>query len=367
MPRLGGVRRSRRCAVTEHEPMETFDGNAGLWGPLAPLVTTAGVTDIVVNGPDDVWLDRGLGLERADVSFSSASHVRELAVRLASVGGRRLDDASPLVDARLPGGTRLHAALPPVADGCAFISLRTVRTGALTLTDLVNSGMLAPALVPLLEGMVAARVSVLISGATGAGKTTLMASLLSIVDPAERILVIEEAGEVMPSHPHVVRLVERPANVDGAGEVGLARLVRESLRMRPDRVVLGECRGVEIREVLAAFNTGHRGGMMTLHANSAADVPARLGALGALAGMSDRAVNLFAAAAFEVVIHVERGAGGRRVAELGLLEVRGGELRVIPAAVVNDAGEVGHHAAWERLRGMVEGGARGVLAIPAVA
>ncbi|PKQ26979.1 MAG: secretion system protein E [Actinobacteria bacterium HGW-Actinobacteria-4] len=332
-----------------------LDDGAALWGPLAPLLRTPGLTDIVVNGPGEVWLDRGLGLERADAGFGSAAQVRELAVRLASVGGRRLDDASPLVDARLPGGMRLHAALPPVADGCAILSLRTVRTGALTLGDLVNGGMLAPALVGLLEGLVAARVSVLISGATGAGKTTLMASLLSVVAASERIVVIEDAGEVMPSHPHVVRLVERPANVDGAGEVGLARLVREALRMRPDRVVLGECRGVEIREVLAAFNTGHRGGMMTVHANSAGDVPARLGALGALAGMSARAVDLFAAAAFEVVVHVERGAHGRRIAELGVLDVRGGELRVIPAVVVDDAGRVEHHAAWERLQSLAWG------------
>lgn len=311
-----------------------------------------GLTDVVVNGPDDVWCDRGLGLERADARFSSAAAVRECAVRLASVGGRRLDDASPLVDARLPDGSRLHAVLPPVAEGCTTISIRTVRTGALTIEDLVAGGMLAPGLVPLVRALVDGHVSVLISGATGAGKTTVLASLLSLVDPDQRLVIIEEAGEVMPQHPHVVRLVERRANVDGAGEVSLARLVREALRMRPDRVVLGECRGAEIREVLAAFNTGHRGGMTTVHANSVADVPARLAALGSLAAMPPAAVTMFAAAAFEVVLHVERGVRGRRIAGLGVLRVRDGELEAVPAVEVADDGRLTRGPAWERLAGL---------------
>jgi pilus assembly protein CpaF len=328
------------------------------WGPLTEVFTTPGVTDVVVNGPQDVWIDRGMGLERADVTFAGPSEVRELAVRLASLGGRRLDDASPLVDARLPDGTRLHAALPPVSEGSAMISLRTVRNGALSMSDQVAGGMLAPALVPVLVGLVDARVSVLVSGATGSGKTTLLATLLSAVAPTERIVVIEEAGEVMPDHPHVVRLVERRANVDGAGEVGLARLVRESLRMRPDRVVLGECRGVEIREVLAAFNTGHRGGMVTLHANSAADVPVRLQALGALAGMSQRAVDLFAAAAFDVIVHVERTGQGRRVAEIGILTMDAERLAVAPAVTVDASGSLVRGPAWRDLTALA--GLRGL-------
>lgn len=230
-----------------------------------------------------------------------------------------------------------------------MISLRTLRSGALSIPDLVASGMVTQSMVRLLEGLVAARASVLVSGATGAGKTTMLASLLSLVDHRERIVVIEEAGEVMPDHPHVVRLVERRSNVDGAGEVGLARLVRESLRMRPDRVVLGECRGIEIREVLAAFNTGHRGGMVTLHANSAGDVPARLAALGALAGMSPRATDMFAAAAFEVVLHVERGSRGRRIAEIGMLELGDNGLQVRPALTVDDAGVLQRGSAWNAL------------------
>ncbi len=315
------------------------------------LLETPGVTDVLVNGPEDVWMDRGVGLEQASAQFAGVGAVRELAVRLASLGGRRLDDASPLVDARLPDGTRLHAALPPVVDGCTSISLRTVRRLALTLEDLVVGGTVAPAMAPLLAGLVERRANVLITGATGSGKTTLLATLLSRVDPAERIIVIEEAGEVMPDHPHVVRLVERRANVDGAGAVSLSRLVREALRMRPDRIVLGECRGAEVRDVLTALNTGHRGSFATLHANAPGDVPARLAALGALAGMDARATDLHAAAAFDAVVYLDKTEAGRRVSEIAVLGVRragGGAtaLTVETALTADPSGGVVEGPAW---------------------
>lgn len=323
-------------------------------GVLQSAIETPGVTDVLVNGPGEVWIDRGAGLERAAVRFASPGEVRELAVRLASLGGRRLDDASPLVDARLPDGTRLHAALPPIVDGCATISLRTVRSRALTVDDLVLGGTLAPRVAEALVALVDARASLLITGATGSGKTTLLATLLSLVDPGERIVIIEEAGEVNPNHPHVVRLVERRANVDGAGEVSLARLVREALRMRPDRIVLGECRGAEVRDVLTALNTGHRGGMATLHANAPADVPARFAALGALAGMDRRATDLHAAAAFDAVIHLEKVGATRRVTEVAVLRAREGlrretSLRVEAALTVGSDGDVAEGPAWEEL------------------
>lgn len=326
-------------------------------GPLQQLLETPGVTDVLVNGPEEVWVDRGLGLERAPVRFANPAEVRELAVRLASLGGRRLDDASPLVDARLPDGTRLHAALPPVVDRCAALSLRAVRARAFTLAELDMGGTLAGGLATVLEGLVAARASLLITGATGSGKTTLLAALLSLVDPAERIVVIEEAGEVNPNHPHVVRLVERRANVDGAGEVSVARLVREALRMRPDRVILGECRGAEVRDVLTAFNTGHRGGMATLHANTPADVPARFAALGALAHLDQRATDLHAAAAFEAVIHLDKTPGGRRVTSVAVLRAaegrRGTRLQVETALAVDSFGGVVPGPAWGELRALI--------------
>ncbi len=326
-------------------------------GPLQALLETPGVTDVLVNGPQEVWIDRGVGLERAATNLGTAADVRELAVRLASLGGRRLDDASPLVDARLPDGTRLHAALPPVVEGSAVLSLRTVRSGALTLGDLELSGMLAPVLSPVLAGLVQARASLLLTGATGSGKTTLLASLLSLVDPRERIVIIEEAGEVNPNHPHVVRMVERRPNVDGAGAVDLSRLVREALRMRPDRIVLGECRGAEVRDVLTALNTGHRGGMATLHANAAADVPARLAALGALARMDAHATDLYAAAAFEAVIHLDAAGPGRRICEIGVLRLGGrtreSRLRIETAVRVGRDGVVERGPGWSELEAIL--------------
>lgn len=340
------------------------------WLPdwLRRLFEVPGVTDVLINSPHGVWIDRGLGVEHADdvvpgvLPDWQASDVRALAVRLASLGGRRLDDAAPAVDARLPDGSRLHAVLPPVADGCTAVSLRMVRASSLEWEDLVVSGMVHGDLAPVLRGLVRARKSLIISGATGSGKTTLLASCLAQVDPAERIVLIEEAGEIWPDHPHVVRLVERVANVDGAGAVGLARLVREALRMRPDRIVLGECRGAEIRDVLLALNTGHRGSLTTLHANAAEDVPARLAGLGALADLSDRAITLHVAAAFTGVIHVVREDGRRRVGQVALLTSVGGQLRTIPAAEVDADGHLTPGAAWPMLME-----AAGLIAMPALA
>jgi pilus assembly protein CpaF len=304
-------------------------GTAWLPPWLARPWEVPGVTDVLVNGPGEVWIDRGLGLERWDAASDvTEAQIREAAVRLASLAGRRLDDASPITDARLPDGSRLHAVLPPVAERGTAISLRAVRSRAFMLDDLVHAGMISPADVEDLADLVRTRKSVLITGATGSGKTTLLASLLSLVDASERILVIEEAGELAPDHPHVVRLVERRSNVDGAGAVGLDRLVREALRMRPDRIVLGECRGAEVREVLLALNTGHRGGFATLHANGPDDVPARLLGLAALAGMDAEAAVMHAAAAFDVVLHVERVDGGRRLVGWGVLSREGNELRI---------------------------------------
>jgi pilus assembly protein CpaF len=319
-------------------------------GPLAPWLVAPGVTDVMVHAPGHAWIDRGGGLERVVVALETADAVRALAVRLAASGGRRLDDASPVADARLPDGTRLHAVLPPVVPDCAAISLRRVRAEPLTLDDLSASGAIDSRARRVLEGMVAARASLLITGSTGSGKTTLMAALLSLVDPRERIVVIEEAGEIAPAHPHLVRLVERRPNVEGAGAVGLAQLVREALRMRPDRVVLGECRGAEIRDVLAAFNTGHPGSMTTLHANSTADVPTRLSTLGALAGIPERAVHAQAVAAFDAVIHVERTARGRSVAEVAVPTMDSGVLDMVPALVRRRDGRSAAGPAADALR-----------------
>ncbi len=295
-------------------------------GPLEPLLRLPGITDVLVNRPDEIWLDRGRGLERAPVRFADDVAVRRLAQRLATAAGRRLDDASPCVDAVLPDGTRLHAVLPPITTHAA-LSLRVLARRRFELADLVARPVAA-----LLRAIVAARLAIVISGGTGTGKTTLLGALLGCVPPAERLVVIEDAREVVTSHPHVVHLVTRAPNVEGAGAVGLRELVRQALRMRPDRLVVGEFRGAEMIELLVALNTGHEGGAATLHANAAVDVPARLAALGALGGLSRAAVTSQVASALDVVVHLRRGSSGRRrVAEIGLLERAGDELTASPA------------------------------------
>lgn len=318
-------------------------------GALAALVADPAVSDVLVNGSREVWVDRGLGLEQVACDVGD---VRSLAVRLAAAGGARLDDAAPVADARLPDGTRLHAVLPPVAAGGALLSLRTVRRRAFTLAELVEAGSVHPALVDVLRALVTRRANVLVSGGTGTGKTTLLASLLSLVPGSERVVCIEEALELAPSHPHVVHLVARRPNVEGAGEVGPADLVRHALRMRPDRIVLGEARGAEIRDVLAALNTGHEGGWATVHANAVGDLPARLEALGALAGLDRAAVAAQAASALDAVVHLRREGARRWVTELGAV-VRGGGpspaadgWAVEPVLTVDAAGTLTADPGW---------------------
>lgn len=293
-------------------------------GPLSGLLADPEVTDVLVNGPGEVWVDRGRGLERAGVRFVDDTAVRRLAQRLAAPSGRRLDDAQPWVDARLPDGVRLHAVLPPLAPGGTCLSLRVPRRRVFSMPDLVAARTLPRDGAELLTELVRARLAFLVTGGTGTGKTTLLSSLLSLVDPAERVLLVEDACELRPSSPHVVRLEARPANVEGAGEVTLRDLVRQALRMRPDRLVVGEVRGPEVVDLLAALNTGHEGGCGTLHANSAVDVPARLEALAATAGLTREALHSQLASALRVAVHLTRREGVRRAAQVCLL-VRGGD------------------------------------------
>lgn len=318
-------------------------------GPLQTLLDEPGVTDVLVNGPRDVWIDRGDGLEPVPIDLGTDDDVRALAVHLAAAGGQRLDDASPVVDARLPDGTRLHAVVAPVCPRGAVVSLRVLRPGGLPYAELVAAGMLPPGSSDLLPALVTSRANVVVAGATGSGKTTLLAALLALVPGDERIVVVEEARELVPTHPHVLHLLARRPNVEGRGEVTLADLVRATLRMRPDRIVLGECRGAEVRELLTALNTGHDGGWATLHANSAADVPARLAALGALAGLAPEAVAAQAAAALDAVVHVRRTAGHRHVAEIGTVTLDAGQLVVAPALTWDGHGAPRRGPGWERL------------------
>lgn len=280
--------------------------------PLAEHLADPSVTDIFVNGAAGLFIDRGRGAERVETWRAGDETVRDLAVALVGIGGRHLDDLTPLVDVRWEEGARVHAVLPPVACGGAAISIRLPSPEQPTLDDLGRRGMFDAALAQRLSGLVEQRVNVLVTGATGAGKTTLLASMLGLVPPSERIVTIEDVAELRIDHPHHVRLEARQPNLEGVGTIDLARLVREALRMRPDRLVVGECRGQEVRELLTALNTGHDGGAGTLHAGGLAEVPARLEALGALAGMDDRALARQVASAIGAVVHVERGRDGIR-------------------------------------------------------
>ncbi|WP_329026736.1 MULTISPECIES: TadA family conjugal transfer-associated ATPase [unclassified Streptomyces] len=325
-------------------------------GVLEPLLADPDVTDVLVSAPDRVWVDRGRGLELTGVAFADAAAVRRLAQRLAAVAGRRLDDARPWVDARLPDGTRMHAVLPPVSVGSTCLSLRVVRPRAFALTELVEAGTVPPGGDRVLTALVEARVSYLISGGTGAGKTTLLASLLGVVGERERIVLAEDSSELRPDHPHVVRLESRPANQEGAGQVTLRDLVRQALRMRPDRLVVGEVRGSEVTELLAALNTGHEGGSGTVHANAACHVPARLEALGTAAGLDRLALHSQLAAALSVVVHLVRDrTGRRRIADIHVLERdAAGLVRTVPALRWGATG-FERDQGWERLHELIGG------------
>lgn len=321
-------------------------------GPLEPLLHLDGITDVLVNGHRQVFVDRGDGLELTDVSLADEAAVRRLAQRLATAGGRRLDDATPYVDLRLPDGTRFHAVLAPLSRPGTVLSLRVPRNRVFSLAELVSAGTLREDAALLLRRIVDRRLAFIISGGTGSGKTTLLAALLSLVDPRHRLVIVEDASELRPDHPHVVALESRPANIEGAGAVTLQALVRQALRMRPDRLVVGEVRGAEVVDLLAALNTGHAGGCGTLHANSAADVPARIEALATAAGLHQAAAHSQMASAIEVLVHLSRDAGGvRRVEEIAVLDRdERGRVHAVPAVTFPADGGVETHDAAELLR-----------------
>jgi len=301
-------------------------------GPLDRLLQDPDVTDVLVNGPEQVFVDRGDGPEETDVHFADDTAVRRLAQRLAASAGRRLDDAAPWVDARLVDGTRLHAVLAPLSHPGTTISLRVPARRTFTLDQLVTNQMVGADAADDLRRLVDSRLSFVVTGGTGSGKTTLLTALLALVPADERIVVVEDSTELRPRHPHVVGLEARPANVEGAGQVSVRDLVRQALRMRPDRLVVGEVRGAEVVDLLAALNTGHAGGCSTLHANSPLDVPARFEALGVAAGLPREAVHSQLAAGLAAVVHLERDrVRGRAVAQLSVLRRTGDLVEALPA------------------------------------
>ncbi len=323
-------------------------------GPLQALVDDPAVTDVLVVGADQVWVDDGDGLRRVPLAFRDDAELVALAQRLAVSCGRRLDDAQPFVDARLPDGVRLHAVLPPVAD-VACLSLRLGRTNAFTLDELVDLGAMHPELAALVARVVSRRLAFLVTGGTGSGKTTLLAALLGLVPAAHRLVLVEDTAELTPDHPHVVRLQSRPPNVEGSGEVTLRTLVRQALRMRPDRLVVGEVRGAEVVDLLAALNTGHEGGCGTLHANSARDVPARIEALAAPGGLDRHAAHSQLASALDVILHLERGAGGERtLTSVGVLDRQADGVVEVVEAVRRTDNECRPGPGWAALQRRLE-------------
>jgi helicase/secretion neighborhood ATPase len=326
-------------------------------GPLEVLLAEPGVTDVLVNAPDQVWVDRGQGLEPAEVRFASADELRRLAVRLAASVGRRLDDGSPFVDARLASGVRVHAVLGCVAETGTCLSFRVPNRRRLSLDDWLAAGSLTQPVAELLAALVDRRRAFLISGGTGSGKTTLLGALLSLVSADERIVIAEDSRELAPQHRHCLRLEARPPNAEGVGAITLTDLVRQALRMRPDRLVVGEVRGAELVDLLLAMNTGHEGGCGTVHANSAAAVPARLEALAALGGLSRDALHAQLAAAVQLLVHVRRLPDGRRwVDELRVLvpDPQTGRCAAVPALRCELDGSLQRGEGWPRLNRLAE-------------
>ncbi len=294
-----------------------MSGLASLAGPLAPLLADPAIGEVVVNGPFDVWVETAGVLRRVDTRFRDAVELRQTAVRLVAACGRRIDDASPLVDARLPDGSRVNVVLPPLAVDGPLITIRRFGAAPLRFDDLVASGSVGPTQADAIRALIVDRRNVLISGGTGTGKTTLLGALTGLVAERERIVSVEDAAELSIQAAHVARLESRPANVEGRGAIDLRLLVRNALRMRPDRLVVGEIRGGEALDLLLAMNTGHDGSLATVHANGPEDALRRVETMALMGGVEipHAAVREQIASAIHAVIHVVRDADGfRRVA-----------------------------------------------------
>jgi pilus assembly protein CpaF len=313
------LNRSERDRVVE----EVLDETLGL-GPLEFLLKDPSISDILINGPKNIFVERRGKLEKTDVEFRDNRHLMQIIDRIVSRVGRRVDETCPMVDARLEDGSRVNAIIPPLALDGAAVSIRRFGSTPLKLEGLLNFKAFTPEMVMLLEGCIKARLNVIISGGTGSGKTTLLNTLSSFIQTDQRVITIEDAAELQLQQEHVVRLETRPPNIEGTGAVTATDLVRNALRMRPERIIIGECRGPETLDMLQAMNTGHDGSMTTVHSNSPRDAIARLETLVMMAGfeLPVKAIRQQISGAVDVIIQANRLQGGpRRV--LNITEVQG--------------------------------------------
>ena len=299
-------------------------------GPLEQLLADDTVSDILVNGAKHVYVERRGKLELTEVHFHDDQHLLNIIDRIVSAVGRRVDESSPMVDARLADGSRVNAIILPLALDGPILSIRRFGVELLSIDDLLNVGTLTPAVADVLRGLVAARMNLVISGGTGAGKTTLLNILSSFIPRTERIVTIEDSAELQLQQPHVVRLETRPPNIEGRGEVNQRDLVRNSLRMRPDRIVIGEVRGAEALDMLQAMNTGHEGSLTTVHSNSPRDAFARIETMVSMTGLQFpiKALRAQMASAIHAIVQVERGEDGKRRL-VSLQEINGMEGDII--------------------------------------
>lgn len=344
-----------RSAINEAERgqiiLDTQNEVLGL-GPLEPLLADPTVSDILVNTSSQVYVERQGRLELTDIRFNDDQHLLKIIERIVSRIGRRVDESSPMVDARLPDGSRVNAVIPPLALDGPILSIRRFGTIPLTMKDLIRFGTLTEDMAQILAGLVKAKVNILISGGTGSGKTTLLNVMSAFIPDTERIVTIEDAAELKLQQPHVVRLEMRPPNIEGKGEVSQRALVRNSLRMRPDRIIVGEVRGAEVLDMLQAMNTGHEGSMTTLHANSSRDALVRMENMIAMAGVTipSKALRQQIVSAISVIIQTERlSDGNRRIMSIQELSGMEGETITMQeivlfrqSAVAPDGAVIGH-------------------------
>lgn len=321
--------------LTEPDQQRLLDGlidEVFGMGPLEPLMRDTTITDIMVNGADEVYVERHGELERTDIVFADDAHVRRVVQRAVARVGRRIDEVTPMVDARLPDGSRLNAIMPPLCLKGTTLSIRRFGAERLTMRQLASQGALPMEVATFLEAAIEARMSVLISGGTGAGKTTLLGALAEYIPSGERLVTIEDSAELQLPHPHVIPLETRVENTEGTGDVTPRDLVRNSLRMRPDRIIIGEVRGAEALDMLQAMNSGHEGSLTTIHANDTRDALARLEMMVAMSGfdLPTPVIRQYIAAGVKLIVHVARLKGGeRRLTRVSeIMRVEQGEFRV---------------------------------------